>query len=346
MRSAAEQHAVEQIVQRHGHGHILRRRRGRVEQPQVVDDAHPQRGIDGADRRGGGGVAAQHGGGGAERLDDAGRAGRPEAQQIALRHIDHGLVDRTPELAQVAQPLDGARHKAGEAQGRVGVQPAAELFEPARVGEVVQRDHGRDAAPPQRQQQLAVALDRGLVEGAVARLDPAPLHREPVRVLSQRRDPIEVGRRVAPPAAGVARAIAAPDPAGLLLPVPPLVVVVLALDLVGCRGRAPEEARREAAWRHSNGPFGPRCSEHSIAQERGIKEQRIGALRTRVGGPQNRRTAGIDKDCNEASPAHLVTLSSCHGRRGELHIVNLRVAGDKGQQPRSLFGQGIAVGCR
>ncbi len=129
--------------------------------------------------------------------------------------------------------------------------PAAEPLEPAWVGEVVQRDHRRDPALVERREQLAVAPDRRLVEGAVARLDPAPLDREPVRVLAERRHAIEVGYGVAPPAAGLARAVAVPDPAGLLLPVPPLVVVVLTLDLVGCRGRAPQEARREAAWRHS-----------------------------------------------------------------------------------------------
>src|SRR5438128_2196541 len=103
------------------------------------------------------------------------------------------------------------------------MQPAAARLQPARVGEMVQRDHRGDAAAPHRLEQFAVALDRAIVEVALAWLDPAPLDREAVGVVAERRRAIQVTFGVAPPATGLAGAVAVPDPAGLLLPVPPLV---------------------------------------------------------------------------------------------------------------------------
>src|SRR6185295_9305440 len=120
-------------------------------------------------------------------------AGRPEAQQIALRGVDDRLVDRTPELAQIAQRTDRMLDKTSEALWRGRVQPAALGLQPARVSEVVQRDHRGDPPVAERLEHLAVAPDRGDIEDALARLDPAPLDRHPVGVLAERRRAVEIG---------------------------------------------------------------------------------------------------------------------------------------------------------
>ena len=234
-----EHDRVEQVIPHGGNGDIARGRGGRVEQAQLVNNADLERRVDVSNGRGGRDMPAQQRSGDPDRADNVVPARRPDAEQIALRHIHHRLVDRTPQRAQVTQRGHGTRGEAGEALRRGRVQPAALGLQPARVGEVVQRNHRGNAAPAQRKKHGPVAIERGVVEDAFARLDPAPLDREPVGVLAQCSRAIKIRLGIAPPAACVAGAVAVPDPAGLLLPIPPLVVAVLALDLVRAGGGAP-----------------------------------------------------------------------------------------------------------
>jgi hypothetical protein len=82
-------------------------------------------------------------------------------------------------------------------------------------------------------QHLAVAGDGGGVEDTLLRFNAAPLHREPVSVVPQLGHQIKVALGIAPPIAGQAAAIAVPNGTGALFKVPPIVIAVVALHLVG-----------------------------------------------------------------------------------------------------------------
>src|SRR5690606_21961024 len=105
---------------------------------------------------------------------------------------------------------------------------------------------------------LAVAVKRRVVPLALSRLDAAPLDGHAMRIVVERRHALDIPLRLAaPPARRLpGDVIIEHAPVALLLPVPPVVVLVVALDLVrGCR-RAPQEVRRE----------GVGCLSHSDAR--------------------------------------------------------------------------------
>ncbi len=141
-----QQQAVEQPIEHHGRADIVQGGRGGVEQAQVVDDANLSVRLHVVNGSCGGGVPTQHGGHNAECVRHAGHAGRPQAHEVALHGVDQRLVDGASERAVLAEVLDGALYEVGEALRCLGVQPAAALFEPAGIGEVVQGDH-RGKAP-------------------------------------------------------------------------------------------------------------------------------------------------------------------------------------------------------
>ena len=87
-------------------------------------------------------------------------------------------------------------------------------------------------------------------ELALGRLDPAPLQREAVGTQAQVGHQIDVLVPAVPRITGVAARLHATG-VGVVLPVPPVVVDVAALDLMGGGGGPPQESRREFA-----GPFG------------------------------------------------------------------------------------------
>src|SRR4029077_5193368 len=100
------------------------------------------------------------------------------SQHVAGSGIDVGLVERDPELAQVPERLHHAAREALEKGRGLGMKKRAFLFEPARVGEVMQAYHGTNPALHQPLQQLAVTLERCEVPLAFLRLDAAPLDRK------------------------------------------------------------------------------------------------------------------------------------------------------------------------
>src|SRR5579859_3888468 len=111
----------------------------------------------------------------------------------------------------------------------------------------MQRDHRLDALLAQLAQHVAVVADLARVELAFRGLDARPLDRQPVRVLVHLAQEPEV---LAVAVVVIARdrgRVAVGDTPWLLLELPPVAVAVVALDLVRCARRPPEETVGEAA---------------------------------------------------------------------------------------------------
>src|SRR6266536_703445 len=119
------------------------------------------------------------------------------------------------------------------------------MGEPGRGREMVQGDHRPHAGRTQLGQHLPVVVDLRRVELAGGRLDARPLDREPVRTVPQPVQELEVLPKAMVLVAGRVGAVAVQD-AAALLELPPVAVVVAALDLVGGGGAAPEEPVGEA----------------------------------------------------------------------------------------------------
>ena len=82
-----------------------------------------------------------------------------------------------------------------------------------------------------------------LRENTFLRLDAAPLERQPVRVVAERAGKVEVFFITVVLVAGNLACGSVGDLPAATLPLPPIVIAVLALDLVGRSGRAPQELR-------------------------------------------------------------------------------------------------------
>jgi hypothetical protein len=102
---------------------------------------------------------------------------------------------------------------------------------------MMQRDHGSDAALPQSAQHGAITFQRVLIPRIGRRLDPAPLHRHAMRVLSAFGGAVEV--LFPAPAPPVTRQTGLPFGMTFLLPPPPIVVRVIAFHLICCCCRTP-----------------------------------------------------------------------------------------------------------
>ena len=148
-------------------------------------------------------------------------------------------------------PRAGRRARRSGRSGRRSPGPSQppRCGHPARGGEVVVGDDRVDAVLAARRAHPPVVVEGGRRELALLGLDAAPLDREAVPVEAR-------GRRAGrcPRGSGgsgrrrrrSARARASPG----VLPRPPVVVPVAALDLVGRGGGAPDEAVGERARRH------------------------------------------------------------------------------------------------
>ena len=184
------------------------------------------------------------------RAQQALLAGQPVPFQVAALNVNDRLVERDPECAQAPEFLRRLGGQAGEALDDGRVFPAALLRQPAGVGEMVQGHERREAVGARLRQQVAVEAPGGCVPVIGAGLDAAPFNGEAVRIVTERASERKVfSVAPAPPVAGHARGVAALDVPGCLFPVPPVVVEILALDLVRRRRAAPEETGRE---RHKN----------------------------------------------------------------------------------------------
>src|SRR5947208_1184016 len=107
----------------------------------------------------------------------------------------------------------------------------------------------------------------GGAELRVVGLDAAPLERETVGVEAQVGEQTDILGPAVPVVAGVAARLLA-GRGRIMLPHPPVVVPVAALDLVGGGGGAPHEALGEAAGGHAREASGGRAGGQAARQFR------------------------------------------------------------------------------
>ena len=139
-------------------------------------------------------------------------AGREGALHVSAECIDVGFVDRHPVGDVFLERLHRFAYEDGEFFGVSLVLPAALFRQPERVGEMVQGDHGRQAAFEQAAQHVAVTLERLLVPTVGRGLDAAPLDRQAVGVLPGLGGAVEVFLPApAPPVAGQPGFVAVED---------------------------------------------------------------------------------------------------------------------------------------
>ena len=109
------------------------------------------------------------------------RPGRVDADQVAERREDVGLVEDDPVADAVGEGLDHRLGVVGEAARGVAIRPAAGVLERLRQVPVVERREGPDAGGEQRVDQPAVVVESLLVDLAPAdRLDARPRDREAI----------------------------------------------------------------------------------------------------------------------------------------------------------------------
>src|SRR5437867_1944452 len=170
---------------------------------------------------------------------------RPDALVVAVEGEHLRLVDRGPEIDQIAVALARETREAHEVRDVSDPLPSAECREPAGIGEVVQRNHRGDAARPAGEEDTAVVVEGPLVVPTRLRLDSAPLDREAVGIEPEGAQDVEVLLVALPAEARCAGAISVPDLPRDLLPIPPVVPVVPPLDLMrGCAGSPEKDAGR------------------------------------------------------------------------------------------------------
>jgi len=195
---------------------------------------------------------AVSGGVGLEQVAEHAKAQTPRlyprrvfAEQVPQGGVDARLINGAPQRHQTAQLVNGVAHKTPEVADDGWVAPAALPGEPQGRGEVKEGYHRLDTPLPQTGQDLSIADDGCRIESALLWLDPAPLDREPMGVMSHPGHKVEIALGVAPPVTGKPAAVAVPDGAWLLLKGPPIVVRVVPLHLMRGRGCAPQESLGE-----------------------------------------------------------------------------------------------------
>ncbi len=129
---------------------------------------------------------------------------------------------------------------AGEEIRSVGCLPSPSGREPQRRREMVEGDDRQDPPTPAGGADAPVMLERGERELPFRRLDPAPLEREAVGRQTELGDQVDVLGPAVERVTGIA-ARRHRARVRVVLPGPPVVVDVAALDLVGRRGHTPGE---------------------------------------------------------------------------------------------------------
>ena len=179
--------------------------------------------------------------------------GRPRLAVAGVRNAEHRvqeraqvrLVDRAGVRHEVAQVPHRPLAEAREALGRPRLLPSSIRGDPARGGEVVERQQRHEPVLVARVEHAPVVIERRPRELALLGLDPRPLDREAVGAEPERRDRRDVLGVAVVVVAGIARPLAVVRP-GHVLEQPAVVVDVASLDLVGRGGGTPEEAVGEA----------------------------------------------------------------------------------------------------
>ena len=165
-------------------------------------------------------------------------------EQVRLRDIDIGFVDRHPVGDEVAKfayyPVDET-HEAGD------VLVAGEftsLGKPARIREVVQRHEGSDPCFDECFELVSVMGNGVSVENTFFGFDARPLQGHSVVANAKVAHQFDVLAPMLPVVDRSSGVGVVADSAGLLSPVMPVVVGVAALDLKGGRGDAQMQAGR------------------------------------------------------------------------------------------------------
>ena len=225
---------------------------GGMDVGEVEDDAQPVAGVARPHRRDRVAVGQQQVVCRGHRGGRVGDPGRVHAGRVAQVRRAPRLVERRPPAHAVAERVVDHGRVVHEALHGVAVGPAAGVLQGLGEVPVVERDEGLDAGLQQAVDQPPVEVQAELVHGAGALGQHAwPCDREPVGAeaeVGQQRDVVLEAEVVV--RGGCARLSARDAPRlgceGVPDGRPPAVGVDRALDLVGRRGRTPEEPLGEA----------------------------------------------------------------------------------------------------
>src|SRR5439155_22815731 len=172
------------------------------------------------------------------RAGGAAAAGREDPGEVRLQREHVDLVERHPLAAAIGQPAGGEGDPRREPLGCVDGEPEL-LAQPRRVGEVVQGHERLEAALTAGVEDRRIALEGGVVDGALGGFHARPLDRQPERVAAGGDGAIELLLVPVPEPEGVAAGL---DPPGALPTAPvvrrPAGAVVAALDLEPRGGHA------------------------------------------------------------------------------------------------------------
>ena len=254
------------------------------------------------------------------------RPGREHPHLMRHAGDDVRFVDRAGPTQDRCEPLGRPVTELAEEVGGVGLGPSALVRQPSRGREVVEGDDRLDAVLEQRLAEPYVVVERRGRPLALLRLDAAPLDRESIGGESELGGDRHVVAPAVPRVAGVTARLDA-RAVGSVLPLPPVVVPVAALDLVGCRRRPPLEAVGKLDPRHRCPPSVPR-SDDTVTSRQSIHDT------------LSERGAGRHERCRR-----LVTRSRCRPTTGpvdvgESHhaerVDGAEEAGDGGDEERDL----------
>lgn len=254
--------AVGVAVHAAGGGEVLRAVGGRVDRGEVGDEADLGGRGRGADRLGGEAVAEEQVVGGPDGGREVPQAGGHRAFQVADPGRAQGFVERGPVPHPVPQAPGHDLGVRREVLGGLARGPAAAVLE--HLGQVpVVEGHGRgDAGGQQGVDQLVVEVEALGVDRAVAAGDHArPGDGQAVGVGAEPAHQADVLAPAVVVVAGDVAGVAARDLAGGVREGVPdrrraAVLRHGSLDLVGRRGRAPQEVVRECGEVDAHGsPF-------------------------------------------------------------------------------------------
>lgn len=243
--------AVGVAVHAAGGGEVFRTVGGRVHRGEVGDDADLRRRGRCADCPGGQAVAEEEVVGGADGGREVGQAGGHLPLQVADPGRAQGLVERGPVVDPVPQPPGHDRGVRREVLGGFACGPAAAVLEHLGQVPVVEGDGRGDAGGQQGVDQPVVEVEALGVDRAVPARDHArPGDGQAVGVGAQPAHEVDVLAPAVVVVAGDVAGVAARDLArGVREGVPDrrrtAVLRHGSLDLVGRRGRAPQEVVRE-----------------------------------------------------------------------------------------------------
>src|SRR5829696_1150221 len=201
-------------------------------------------------------------------------AGGMDAEAVTHPGRDPGFVQGDPEPDTIREGLVDDARVLCKAIARVPVGPAAHILQRLRQVPVVEREHRFDRALPQAVDEPAVEVEASLV-GVTAPfgLDAGPGHREAIGMYPELGHQVEVFFQTVVLVAGDVARVAVNHLAWSMAKRVPdrraaAVFVYRTFDLVGRRGRAPQEVLREAHGSFLSTPHytGDRVTAMSLAR--------------------------------------------------------------------------------